>query len=180
MKRSEAATLIGLANIAKTVQRWYDLGAGSGLFTLALAELLASGSTIWAVDKDSAALAGIPERHQGVEIRKRNVQFGAEAFALPPVDGILAANLLHFLPDQKDFLKQVLPSSKRTIIIEYEHSRPSLWEPHPIPFSSLRACVLSVGAFDAVKIGSRSSRFGGEMYIALIERSGERTEENRL
>ena len=33
---------------------WADLGAGSGAFTLALADLLPPGSLIYAVDKDAA------------------------------------------------------------------------------------------------------------------------------
>jgi len=36
---------------------WADLGSGSGAFTLALADLLGPGATIYSVDRDQAALA---------------------------------------------------------------------------------------------------------------------------
>jgi SAM-dependent methyltransferase len=37
--------------------RWADVGAGTGAFTLALADLLGPGATIVAVDRDRGALA---------------------------------------------------------------------------------------------------------------------------
>ena len=37
---------------------------------MALAQLLAPGSTIYAVDLDRRTLEGIPDQHDGVEIRK--------------------------------------------------------------------------------------------------------------
>jgi methylase of polypeptide subunit release factors len=39
---------------------WADLGCGDGTFTLALAEVLASGSVIHAVDLDGSGLRRIP------------------------------------------------------------------------------------------------------------------------
>jgi hypothetical protein len=40
---------------------WADLGAGTGTFTLALAELLGGGSTIYAVDADANAVHALGE-----------------------------------------------------------------------------------------------------------------------
>ena len=40
---------------------WADLGAGTGTFTLALAELLGAGSTIYAVDADANAIHALGE-----------------------------------------------------------------------------------------------------------------------
>ncbi len=36
---------------------WADLGSGGGAFTLAMADLLGPGATIYSVDRDQAALA---------------------------------------------------------------------------------------------------------------------------
>jgi methylase of polypeptide subunit release factors len=71
MKISEATALIRTPVIERAQpQSWCDLGCGSGTFTTALAQLLASGSTIYAVDLDQGALERIPEQYHGVTIRK--------------------------------------------------------------------------------------------------------------
>jgi len=65
-------------------QSWCDLGCGSGTFTIALAQSLASGSTIHAVDLDQEALKAIPDQYRGVAIRKVVGDLGALASAFPP------------------------------------------------------------------------------------------------
>lgn len=71
MKISQATALIRTPLIEwARPQSWCDLGCGSGTFTTALAQLLAPGSTIHAVDLDQRALDEIPEQYDGVEIRK--------------------------------------------------------------------------------------------------------------
>ena len=54
---------------------WADLGCGDGTFTLALAELLADGSVIHAVDLDASALSAIPSRVEQVlrDLRERDL-----------------------------------------------------------------------------------------------------------
>jgi predicted RNA methylase len=66
MKISEATALIRTPLIEWVrPQDWCDLGCGTGTFTTALAELLAPGSTIHAVDLDQKMLeeirTGMPE-----------------------------------------------------------------------------------------------------------------------
>jgi hypothetical protein len=68
---------------------------------MALAQLVAPGSTIYAVDLDQRALKGIPDRHCGVEIRKIVADLQSSGLRLPPVDGILMANTLHFIQKQQ-------------------------------------------------------------------------------
>jgi predicted RNA methylase len=71
VKISEATALIHTPLIEwARPQSWCDLGCGSGTFTTALAQLLASGSMIHAVDLDPRALEYVPDHHGGVEIRK--------------------------------------------------------------------------------------------------------------
>jgi methylase of polypeptide subunit release factors len=86
-------------------QSWCDLGCGSGTFTIALAESLASGSTIHAVDLNQTALEAIPDQHHGVAIRKVLGDLRSPSFRVPTVNGILMANALHFIQDQNLFLK---------------------------------------------------------------------------
>src|SRR5882757_7348390 len=101
-------------------QSWCDLGCGSGTFTTALAQLLASGSTIHAVDLDQRALEEIPDRYDGVEIRKIVGDLQSPNLHLPSVDGILMANALHFIRNPPLFLRRLLPVTDRFLIVEYE------------------------------------------------------------
>jgi SAM-dependent methyltransferase len=112
-------------------QSWCDLGSGKGTFTIALAQLLTPGSTIYAIDFDQRALEGIPDQHDGVEIRKIVGDLQSSTLRLPSVDGILMANTLHFIPDQQVFLRKLLSVADRCLIVEYERSRPNRWGPYP-------------------------------------------------
>src|SRR3984957_10286325 len=109
MKISQATALIRTPLIEWVrPQDWCDLGCGTGSFTIALAELLAPGSTIYAVDLDQKALEEIPDRYDGVEIRKILGDLRSTSLRLPSVDGILMANSLHFIQEQHLFLKRLL------------------------------------------------------------------------
>jgi methylase of polypeptide subunit release factors len=62
MKTIDAMALLRTPDIEwAQPQSWCDLGCGSGTFTIALAESLASGSMIHAVDLNQTALEAIPE-----------------------------------------------------------------------------------------------------------------------
>jgi SAM-dependent methyltransferase len=112
-------------------QSWCDLGSGSGTFTVALAQLLAPGSTIYAVDFDHGALERVPDQHNRVEIRKIVGDLQSSSLRLPSVAGILMANTLHFIQEQQIFLKRLRSVADRFLIVEYEQSKPNRWRPYP-------------------------------------------------
>ena len=102
---------------------WADLGAGSGAFTLALAELVGPAADIYAVDRDGAALranehamqrfgalAG-PDAVPRVEYRVADF---AEPLQLYELDGIVMANALHFQRDQP----AVVSSVRKLVCVE--------------------------------------------------------------
>src|SRR5215212_3998122 len=78
---------------------WAELGSGMGAFTLALADIIGPEGTIYSVDVDRRALKeqerAMLSRFPGV-----TVHYIAEDYTgsleLPPLDGILMANSLHF------------------------------------------------------------------------------------
>src|SRR5437879_11156020 len=84
----------------RTGEVWADLGSGKGAFTLALADLLGPGAVIHSVDRDERALKA---QRQAVEARFQDasVQYWRADFTgpvnLPPLDGVLMANSLHFV-----------------------------------------------------------------------------------
>ena len=172
MKVAEAIALICTPLIEWTrPQSWCDLGCGKGTFTIALAQLLTRGSTIYAVDFDQGALKGFPDEHDGVEIRKIVGDLQNPTLNLPSVDGILMANTLHFIPDQGVFLRRLLSAADRCLIVEYERSRPNRWGPYPVGFERLRQLFSEVGVERVEKLATRPSLFGGTMYSAFAGRS---------
>src|ERR1700761_6089748 len=105
MKIADATELIRTDQIAGArPQTWCDLGCGTGTFTLALATLLPPNSVIHAVDKDERSLSQIPGRYQDVPIRKELVDLRKSDPSLPALDGVLMANLLHFIRRQGAFI----------------------------------------------------------------------------
>jgi ubiquinone/menaquinone biosynthesis C-methylase UbiE len=172
MKITEAMALIRTPLIEwARPQSWCDLGSGSGTFTVALAQLLTPGSTIYAVDWDRRTLEGIPDQHDGVEIRKIVGDLQSSSLRLPPVDGILMANTLHFIQEQQALLRRLLSVADRFLIVEYERPRPNRWGPNPVGFERLRQLFSEAGVERVERLATRPSLFGGTMYSALAERS---------
>jgi ubiquinone/menaquinone biosynthesis C-methylase UbiE len=170
VKINEATALIRTPLIEwARPQSWCDLGCGSGTFTAVLAQLLAPGSTIHAVDLHEKAMEGIPDRYDGVEIRKVVADIESSSLRLPSVDGILMANVLHFVREQHLLLKRLLSSTDCFLIVEYERSRPNPWGPYPVGFKRLCELFAAVGVEQVEELGTRPSRFGGTIYSAFAK-----------
>src|SRR5947209_19367694 len=103
MQIQEAISLIQtdqLVQDTKTI--WADLGCGSGLFTRALAELLFSGSIIYAVDKSISSFQ--KNVSNKIVIKTIESDFVSDDLSLLNLDGILMANSLHFVKNKKQFI----------------------------------------------------------------------------
>ncbi len=158
---------------------WADLGAGGGTFTAALAWLLGLGSTVVAVDRDPRAADAL-RRHGralgGAAVDVRQADFddarGWDALALPPLDGILLANALHFVPAGRQEallarLVDALAPGGRLLVVEYEGRSANPWVPHPV--SRARLQLLAPAGTAVRTVGNRASAFGGTMYAAAVE-----------
>lgn len=150
---------------------WADLGCGSGIFTYALAERLPCRSKIFAIDKNAQKLK---ESHHQVEINFLKTDFENDEFNLLPVGGIILANSLHFVKDKIKLIQKLEGyfenGSEKWVIVEYDHSVPNQWEPHPIPFNELKLMFENLGYTKIEKTGERQSVYGGIMYSALISK----------
>lgn len=155
--------------------RWADLGSGQGAFTLALAELISSKGEIFSVDKNASAL-----RVQEGMMRKRFPDVRAHYLVkdftapldIPPLDGIVIANALHFVRNKIPVIKHLqsfLKSNGRFLLVEYNTDRGNRWVPHPISYPTWEKLASQVGFTDTRKIAARSSRFLGEIYTALSQ-----------
>ena len=161
---------------------WADVGAGDGTFTRALSRALGHTGVVYAIDRDAHALRtlsrGKPEVG-GAAIIARIADMADPAawnsLALPPLDGLLIANALHFIPRaaQREVLERLASSlavGGRLVVIEYEGRTANRWVPYPVDFEVLRDLAprpLSPPA----RVASRPSAFGGSMYVALMETS---------
>jgi ubiquinone/menaquinone biosynthesis C-methylase UbiE len=163
-----------------------DFGAGSGAFTLALRELIGLDATIYAVDKDKSALRDLESAHRlRFHSTLRHAQGGARnlillhkdfsrPFEIPPLDGIVMANSLHFFKDKEKILRHVrefLKPSGALIIIEYNVDRGNLWVPHPLTFETFSTLAPKAGFTEPRLLAKVPSRFLKEFYSAVAYRS---------
>jgi len=172
MTRREAIALIDcpyLRNLSGPTH-WADLGCGSGVFTLALAQLLRTRSIIEAIDLRPSIVSQTTSA--GIDIRSRTANFVTDHLALERLDGILMANALHYVRDQPDFLHRI-GASLRTggafLLIEYDTDRPvATWVPFPLSFDTAAALFPTAGFSAPQRLGWRPSAFGrSNIYAAL-------------
>jgi SAM-dependent methyltransferase len=161
---------------------WADLGAGTGTFTRALVRILGAGSTIYAVDDDSSAVAALRAWAARTTARVVVVQgdftqplqlpgLGADGVLL---DGILLANALHFVRDAETVLKQLaqrVRAGGRIVVVEYDRRSPSRWVPYPIHASRWPRLAESAGLEGAAVTATRPSAYSGVLYAAVARRS---------
>ena len=156
-------------------QTWADFGSGTGAFTLALADVFGPNATIHSIDCDAGAL-----RTQADEMRRRFPQVTLQThahdytrpFDLPKLDGIIAANTLHFQRDADKprlvrLLKNYLREGGRMIVVEYNIDAGNYAVPHPLPFSAWQMLARDVGFAHTELLTTRPSRFLREIYSAV-------------
>lgn len=159
--------------IAGTGGTWADLGSGSGAFTLALADLLGPTARIYSIDKDARAL-----REQAVAMRATfpavSVDYRQADFTrrldLPPLDGVLMANALHFVRDKApvlDLVRAYLRPGGRLLLVEYNVDRGNMWVPHPLAYPTWEKLVSRHGFAATRLLTTVPSRFLREIYAAV-------------
>jgi len=152
---------------------WADFGAGSGAFTLALAELLGPTAEIFAIDRDAGRLRAneraMRDRFPRTSTRYVEADF-REPLELPPLDGIVIANALHFAPDQGHvlrLLRRYLAPDARLLGVEYNIERSNSAVPYPVPLSRWQVLACEAGFGQTKLLARRPSRFLREIYSAV-------------
>lgn len=152
--------------------RWADLGCGTGTFTLALAQLLAPGSTIHAMDVDGSALRKIPSGHKDVRITTHRGDFTDDTWPFAGLDGILMANALHYVDHQAAFIRTCerrMTIPRRFLIVEYDLEESSRWVPYPVSRKKLRSLFTDAGYSSIAMLRSRPSVYRrAAIYAALV------------
>jgi SAM-dependent methyltransferase len=157
---------------------WADIGSGTGAFTLALADLLGPGGSIVAVDRDPGVLAdnaaALAERFPSVELRIVDADFTDE-LDLPVLDGLVAANSLHFVPRERQAgvvrtLATHLRPGGTFVVVEYDADHGNPWVPYPFRFDSWVSMAARAGLVETRRLGHAPSRFLGGIYSAVARR----------
>ena len=152
---------------------WADLGAGTGAFTLALADILGPAATIHAVDRDRGALAELRASFvSSVPVAQLRVHVAdfTKPLELHDIDGVVMANSLHFVTDKAPVLKRVraiLRPGGRFVLVEYDSDRGNDWVPYPLSFETWTQVASEAGFVDTRRLATVPSRFLGRIYSAL-------------
>jgi SAM-dependent methyltransferase len=151
---------------------WADVGSGTGAFTLALAELIGPEGVIYAIDRDVSALRegarALASRFPRVTVHPQVSDF-TQPLDLPPLDGIVIANALHFVRDKAPVvraLKSHLKPGGRMLVVEYNVDNGNPWVPHPFSSSTWRKLAQTAGLTHTELLATQPSRFLREMYSA--------------
>jgi SAM-dependent methyltransferase len=149
---------------------WADLGSGTGAFTLALADLLGPTGRIISIDRDRGALrqqeTSMLARFPTVPVEYRTADFTLP-LDLPPLDGIVMANALHFHRDQLPIVQRIgdlLRPGRRLILVEYDTDHGNPWVPYPLSYSTWEALARDAGFAEVRLLATRPSRFLGRIY----------------
>ncbi len=152
---------------------WADLGCGTGLFTGALAHFLSPGSVIYAVDISRSALFKLEPPTNGVVIEKIQADFVRDALPFSGLAGILMANALHFVRDQKTFMMKavnLLQPHGCLLLVEYDTDQANPWVPYPVSFGKLKHLIAKLGYGTVEKLGVRPSLYHrAALYAALVQ-----------
>lgn len=159
--------------IPKDTGIWADLGSGTGAFTLALADLVSPETKIYSIDKDKSSLETQKTQFEKM-FPDANVEFRIQDFTtplnLPPLDGILMANSLHYVKDKIPFLKRLktyLKPKGRLLLIEYNADSGNYWVPYPLSYDTFEKLMHASGFSKPTLLATISSSFLREIYSAL-------------
>jgi SAM-dependent methyltransferase len=152
---------------------WADLGSGSGAFTLALADLLGSGARIYSIDTDRRALleqaSALRANFPGVSVEYLVADF-TRRVALPPLDGVLMANSLHYVRQKGpvlDLIRSYLHPAGRLLLVEYNVEHGNIWVPYPLACAAWEVLARQHGFPHTRLLATVPSRFLREIYAAV-------------
>jgi ubiquinone/menaquinone biosynthesis C-methylase UbiE len=173
MTHSEHISLLAKAIPENSGGIWADLGSGEGAFTLALRDLAGDEAIIYSIDTKRDRIT-IQKRLFAEKFPNSSIHFliadFTQSLPLPPLDGIIMANSLHFIKDQQSFLVQMrnyLKPHGKLILVEYNVDKGNQWVPYPLSFNTFTQLALNSGYVKPILLEKKPSQFLDEIYSAL-------------
>lgn len=157
---------------------WADVGCGDGIFTFLLCELLTPGSYVYAVDRDRLALERVAQRKGTLALASDLTTLHGDftrSLRLPPLDGLLLANSLHFVADKPPVLTtlaSLLKPDGKLVVVEYNTRQANSAVPYPIHESDFAGLAEAAGLEQARIVTRAPSTFLGEMFTGVAVRVG--------
>jgi ubiquinone/menaquinone biosynthesis C-methylase UbiE len=158
---------------------WADFGSGTGIFTLELAGLLGPTAEIYSVERNGRDLErqrrAFQEHYPQAVVHFVQADFTRQ-LTLPPLDGIVMANALHFVrfQEQAAVLARIAGYLRRPggrfILVEYNARSGNIWVPYPIDIEAFGLLAAQAGLSEPQVLSVVPSRFLREMYGALALR----------
>jgi len=152
---------------------WADIGCGDGIFTAALHTLTQPGAEIYGVDNDRRALDALKrnfaESYPEALLHPVHADFW-RPLSLPPLDGIVMANSLHFVGEKESVLAQIaalLKPGGRLIVVEYNTARGNPAVPYPLDEIGFVELARAIGLRESRILARIPSTFLGEMYAGI-------------
>ena len=156
---------------------WADFGAGSGAFTLALSELVGLKAEVYAIDKDRSGFGKLEQSHRARFGTSQNIHPVRADFTgalhLPPLDGIVMANSLHYYKQKEKVLRHVrsfLKLNGALLLVEYNVDSGNPWVPQPLSFETFQKLAPQAGFTEPRLLATNPSRFLREFYSAVAYR----------
>jgi ubiquinone/menaquinone biosynthesis C-methylase UbiE len=174
MDDRDAAELIADA-VGESGSAWADIGAGTGTFTRALRSLLPRGGRIYALDNDPQAITELRQLGDGVIPVEADFsrQVAWPGASVPPLDGMLLANALHFVRDAEGVLRRLVRLVRpggRVVVVEYDRRAANPWVPYPIRSDRWPGLARAAGLTNARITARTPSKYAGDLYVAVADR----------
>ena len=171
MTHSEHVNLIKKAITTKG-GTWADFGSGDGAFTLALRDLAGAEVNIFSIDNDKSRLQTQDKAFETMfpdsQIRFITTDFTMH-LELPPLDGIVMANSLHYVQEQVTFLTKIrdyLKPNGKLVLVEYNTEEGNQWVPYPVSYTMFEKLAEHAGYIDVELLEKIPSTYWNEMYSA--------------